>query len=154
MTNQAQTVAQFLTDNPPKDYLESMTKTLLLSAIAFTGLSEEAFKAATLTTYKGDHEARFDNLENGELVKNFYAEHKDDILEFLAEISHEYGNNSAMGFIADVIGSSEHNFNADQIAIALFGTPKEYCDEVDTAIQMYAVMAVLSEICKNYNAAS
>ena len=161
-----QTVTDFTIEYCQSTYLDGMSSELIADTVLFTGLSDDDFKEVSIlftelseedfqkeseSVSDHNHQIVFEVLSSSSLVTDFYAKHKDDILAHLAESSHRYGASSAMSLMSDVMSSSEHNFNDDQIAMALFGTQPESNDTVGITIQRHAVMNVIYEISKAYH---
>lgn len=153
----SKTVAEHIINDCAPEYLDCMSDVLITAAVKFIGDSptenlavcgDEGFKAVVDKVYKDSSIAHVASLSVNDVVTTFYAEHKDDILEYCAESAYRYGESSALELVANFMRLDNENLSFDQIAIALFvPSTGEACEATVTA-QRYAIACVLDEVAK------
>lgn len=150
-------IAEHIIENCAPKYLDGMSTTLITAAIKFIGdnatddlsvIGDEGFLAIVNKVYKDSSIAHITCLNDAGVVTAFYAEHKDDILEYCAESAYRYGENSAVELVANFIHCDNQALNFDQVAIGLFVPKVGEVDEATVITQRFAIACVLDEVAK------
>lgn len=159
MTNKAQenatTIAEHIINDCETKHLDGMSANLITAAVKFIGDSptdnlaiygDEGFEAVVANVHKNSSLSNVASLNVDDVVTAFYAEHKDDILEYCAESACQIGENSALEAVAALMRANEYNLTLDQVAIALFvPTVGEPC-EITVNVQRFAIAYVLDSV--------